>query len=108
MQSAAAIYAPATGTWTPTATHMGTGRTAHTATVLPSGKVLVTGGEVSDDPFPISAEAYNPITDTWAPTASMGTARARHTETLLPSGEVLISGGSNNGNPLNSAELYQP
>jgi N-acetylneuraminic acid mutarotase len=86
---------------------MATSRSSHTATVLPSGKVLVVGGW--DDTVPVSsAELYDPATNTWSRAASMVIARAHHTATLLASGKVLVSGGWNNGSTLASAELYDP
>ena len=80
-----------TGTWSST-NPMGTARHEHTATLLPSGKVLVAGG-YSSSGFLASAELYDPATNTWSSTGSMGTARNRHTATLLPSGKVLVAGG---------------
>ena len=60
-------------------------------TLLPSGKVLVTGG--FNENSLASAEVYDPVTGTWSPTASMTTVRQGHTATLLPSGKVLVTGG---------------
>jgi hypothetical protein len=90
-----------------------TPRAFHTATLLPSGKVLVTGGLTlkgsASKTEVASAELYDPDTGQWSSTAPMGTARAFHTATLLSSGKVLIVGGSNDGGTvLSSAELYFP
>src|ERR1700682_2455786 len=101
------VQAPASGpSWSPTAS-MATGRYNHTATLLPSGKVLVAGGCCAPSVF-ASAELYDPVTGTWSPTASMATARYLHTATLLPSGKVLVAGGVGSSGSLASAELYDP
>jgi WD40 repeat protein len=102
--NSAELYDPATGMWTPTG-KLGTRRYHHTATLLPSGKVLVAGG--TNGTFLSSAELYDPATGMWTATGSLGTARQEHTATLLPSGEVLVAGGYN-GAALISAELYDP
>src|SRR5262249_13866999 len=45
----------------------------------------------------------------WEYTGSLKTARFHHTATLLPDGRVLVVGGEQGrGNPLASAELYDP
>jgi hypothetical protein len=84
---------------------MATGRELHTATLLPSGKVLVAGGSTNGDGL-ASAELYDPVTGTWSATGSMTSARSFHTATLLPSGKVLVVGGC--CGVLASAALYDP
>src|SRR5438093_12247756 len=63
-------------------------RSAHTATLLPNGKVLACGGDANG-----TADLYDPITNTWTGTRPMFSPRAQHTATLLPNGKVLVAGG---------------
>jgi hypothetical protein len=82
-----------------------------TATLLPNGQVLVSGGYNNSSGVLASAELYDPRTGTWTLTGSMHDARAYHTATRLPNGQVLVAGGSFGcGGPceLASAELYDP
>src|ERR1051325_6712110 len=82
-------------------------RTNHTATLLKSGLVLITGGLNETEVFS-SSLLYDPRTRTLVATGSLNAARANHTATLLPNGKVLITGGDKNGTILTSAELYDP
>ncbi|HEX4947555.1 MAG TPA: kelch repeat-containing protein [Blastocatellia bacterium] len=82
-------------------------RAAHTATLLPNGKVLVAGGFVGDGGGLSSAEVFDPTAKTFTSAGNMTVARSGHTATLLPNGKVLISGGYN-GDYLNTAEVYDP
>ena len=84
--------------------NMTTTRSRHTATLLAKGKVLIAGGGT------LTAEIYDPSTDTFAPTGNMTRWhlqgglqgwRIGQTATLLPDGRVLITGAG-------SAELYDP
>src|SRR5258706_10252153 len=67
-------------------------RTGHTATLLPSGKVLVSGGRGSSGVLN-SAELYDPVSGMWTVTGALSAARSGHTATLLTNGQVLVVGG---------------
>jgi pimeloyl-ACP methyl ester carboxylesterase len=85
---------------------MSVARNQPAATLLPTGKVLVTGG--SDlITFKSSAELYDPTTGTFSLTGSMASFRLGHSSTLLLNGKVLVSGGENNS-ASKPAELYDP
>lgn len=86
------LRAQTSGTWASTGA-LNTPRTAHTATLLQNGQVLVTGGEDLANNFLTSAELYNPATGKWTVTGSTATPRVDHSATLLPNGEVLVAGG---------------
>ncbi|MEK6407384.1 MAG: kelch repeat-containing protein [Acidobacteriota bacterium] len=105
----AELYNRSSNSWTPTAA-MAETRISHTATLLTSAKVLVTGGLIRDPVTPHnSAEIYDPVTHTWLRTGSMSTPRFFHTATLLPSGKVLVIGGFLTfSTALASAEIYDP
>ncbi|WP_338068601.1 Kelch repeat-containing protein, partial [Archangium gephyra] len=102
-----ALQATSSGQWSFTGPLL-TARWGHTATLLPSGKVLVTGGEDLIR-FLTRAEVYDPGTGEWRTTDPLAMARRGHAATLLPSGKVLVTGGWNSRyTPLARAELYDP
>ena len=123
----AELYNPATGQWSNASTGLGLCnsnmecRQFSTATLLPTGNVLLAGGLVglvSNPQTTPTAMLYNPATNAWTATGSMTTGRENQTATLLPDGQVLMAGGTlfdhpSTGHPglleiLTSAELYTP
>ncbi len=101
--ASAELYDPASKAWTTTGS-LATARTGHTASVLPSGRVLAAGGVSFNSVF-ASAELYDAASGTWTVTGSLAAARQYHTTSLLSSGKVLVAGGHGAGT-LASAELY--
>ncbi len=85
-------------------------RSAHTATLLPDGRVLLIGGMISvqgDEVLAASTEIYDPQTGSIRPSGKLSTPRAGHTATLLSNGDILVTGGGAEQKTLISAELYQ-
>jgi WD40 repeat protein len=103
------IYDPATGVWA-TTNSLSLGRHAAKATLLPNGKVLVTGGYNYYAGGPVATvDLYDPASGTWS-TNTMSTPRTGATATPLGNGQVLVTGGAydNNSHHTNSTELYNP
>lgn len=87
-------------------------RASQSATLLPSGKVLIAGGFSGSggesNPFS-STELFDPHSGIFEQAASMSIGRSGHTATVLKNGKVLIVGGWTGRYQLRrSAELYDP
>jgi hypothetical protein len=91
------IYDPETKVWTATG-RLSLPRKGHQATLLPDGRVLVTGGDaVPAMPYRqeslASAEIYDPIGKTWHPVASLPRGgRSGHRCVATPVGAVVVGG----------------
>ena len=94
-------------------------RTYHTATLLPDGNVLITGGGTTTGATDVTnavlpAELWSPNTKKWTTLGSMSAPRLYHSEALLlPDGRVLVCGGGRFDNttlPTDqfSAEFFSP
>jgi len=104
-------YNPATGTWSAVAPPA-QARSAHTATLLRSGSLLVVGGSALGLTLTNAAEIYDPVLNQWQPTGAMHALRTYHAATLLADGRVLVTGGLDPAD-VNfvvhaSAEIYDP
>lgn len=108
----AELYDPATNSFTPLAARMRSVRTAHTATRLPNGQVLLTGGQPTNDGDGMAtAEIYDPVSKTFSSVAApMASPRGGHAAVLLASGRVLLIGGfyQGPGTLKSDAELFDP
>jgi len=98
--SDAEIYDPVTGTFSLTGS-LHDARFYHTATLLPDGRVLITGGSGALDSL-ASAELYDPATGVFTRTGNMSVKRGGPVATLLLDGHVLITGDRE------TPELYDP
>jgi hypothetical protein len=107
--------AAGTPTWTAAAS-MTFHRRQTNATVLPDGKVLVTGGTsacgaTNESGAVFAAEAWDPATGQWNTWASASVVRVYHsTALLLPDGRVLSTGSGDGGGTTQqfSYEIFSP
>lgn len=72
---------------------------------LPSGDVLLAGGEGENLEQPLLAELYSPVTGTWSPAGSIKQPIQEHTMTLLATGKVLLAGGHHIDYALGKGEI---
>jgi hypothetical protein len=97
------LFDPATGRWSTTG-RMARLRSEHTATLLPSGQVLVAGGIGGNE----GVELYDPTSGSFTVASPLIELRQNHTAVLLPTGQVLVAGGVGAEGTLDSVELYNP
>ncbi len=94
------LWNPANGDLTPTPppppadgeTHANLFCSGHA--FLPDGRLLVVGGHLADGHGLDQSTTYDPVTGTWAPSATMVDGRWYPTAIALPSGSVLVLSGS--------------
>lgn len=107
----AELYEPAQQAFKPIA-DMVYGSQGHAATLLPSGFVLIAGGEDQSGIPLATAQLFMPASATFTPIHPMTTARIGPSATLLGNKQVLIAGGQNTANgvvtAISSAELFNP
>jgi hypothetical protein len=107
--------AAATPTWGATGS-MHIGRRQTNATILPDGKVLVTGGSsqcgfTNEAGAVFAAELWDPATGQWTTMANASVVRVYHSTTLLlPDGRVLSTGSGDGASVAQqySYEIFSP
>jgi photosystem II stability/assembly factor-like uncharacterized protein len=108
--AAAEVFDPAgnsgAGSWTVTAS-LNIARRSHTASLLPNGKVLITGGFADPNTYFASTELFDPAGNSgqgsWSVSSNLNTTHGEHVATLLASGTLLVACGGST-----IAELYNP
>ncbi len=110
--ASAEIYLAASGKWT-NAGVMSVNRAQHTATLLPNGKVLITGGYSyytlglnTNASVVTNVDLFDPLTSTWTTLPKLNTARYGHVAALLNDRNVLIASGANNNGGVGTVELW--
>ena len=81
-------------------------RERHTATMFPTGAIVVTGG-LNDIPLK-SCEVIDPIDDVSILIPSMNDTRYEHTATYLGYGRILVTGSKNYDKGMTSCEIFEP
>ena len=89
------IWDPSTGSVTASAAKMSQGRAYHTASLLPTGKVLLVGGRCGSPGVCTLAsdQLYDPAVDKIVDLSHQGSPPAGHTATSLFDGRVVVAGG---------------
>lgn len=95
--------------------NMSQSRTEMSATILPDGKVLATGGSLNDEDTTtasLNADLFDPATNTFSPTGAGTNAYARlyhSVALLLPDATVWLAGSNpQRGTYEQNMEIYQP
>jgi len=107
------VYDPVTRKWS-AGKDMNEPRGGHTASLLPNGRVLVTGGYHCQTgerggtcTLLATSELYNPETDSWSSAAGLSSGRAFHSAVMLTNGNMIVIGGDDgSGDGLQANEIY--
>lgn len=100
-------WAEGLATWQPFDNHLPLALSAHTGTVLPSGDVLVVGGETPAAVDTRTAQRWSAREGRWCLAGELLVGRKQHTAALLPDGRVLVVGGTAGGVAEASAEVWR-
>ena len=107
--SAAAVIVDSAGHPSP-AGHMLQTRGGHSATLLPSGKVLILGGVDAHGNLVATAEQFDPTSASFSAADNFGlTPRVGHSVNVLGDGRLLIAGGADvHGQAVQEVDIVDP
>jgi hypothetical protein len=110
----AEVFDPASGTFTPTGP-LGVARALHQATLLPDGRILLSGGfglpPAANAPDATQSEIYDPVSGHFSPAGALRAGRMLHSAVSLTDGRVLVVGGIGTFGARGSVsltEIYDP
>lgn len=105
--ASAEIYDPTTRAFSYTANALSVARQGFGVTHLGDGRVLLAGGNSSGSDLGgggvTAVDLFDPVTNLFAPVASMNFGRSLHAQVTLRDGRVVVIGGAQN-----TAEIFDP
>jgi len=104
----AETWSPGLPDWKPFENHLSMSLSSHTGTRLPSGDLVVIGGEPPNAVDTTRVQRWVLSRKQWCLAGELVNGRKQHTATLLPDGRVLVVGGTSSGLPERSSELWAP
>lgn len=99
-------WEPQAPQWTPLSSNLSVPIAGHTASLLPSGDVLIVGGEPPSAVDTGRIQRWVAAAGTWCLAGTLKTSRKSHTATVLRDGSVLVVGGTSAGLAEASAERW--
>ncbi len=103
----ATVWNPATNSFTSVPNQSGLFCSAHS--MLPDGRILVTGGHAGGEVGIVDVNSFNPVSRTWTIDANMRSPRWYPSSTTLGDGRVVVlSGQIRPGTWADTPELYDP
>ena len=104
----AETWNPGLAEWKPFENHLSMSLSSHTGTRLPSGDLVVIGGEPPNAVDTTRVQRWLAASKQWCLAGELLTSRKSHSATLLLDGRVLVVGGTSSGLPEKTAELWAP
>lgn len=104
----AETWSPGLPEWKAFENHLSMSLSSHSGTRLPSGDLVVIGGEPPNAVDTTRVQRWLSASKQWCLAGELLAGRKQHTATLLADGRVLVVGGTSSGLPERSAELWAP